>query len=233
MSSKRPNILVVDDDPEIRRALASILSVRSYGIVFAESGQEAISLASECSPDLVILDLSLPGLDGMDVCRELRQWLHVPIIVLSVRSDPREKIQALDLGADDYLCKPFVAGELLARIRALLRRSTRGADGPQVLSFRSLELDFARRKLMREGKQVHLTPKEFDILALLARNPDRVVTVANILRSIWGPEYIGDVMSLRVHIGNLRKKIEDDPALPRFVTTEPGVGYMFVLGHEE
>lgn len=228
MIGKQPNILVVDDDPEIRRALASILGVRSYGLMFAENGEEALSIASANPPDVVVLDLSLPGIDGFDVCREMRTWLRMPILVLSVRSDSREKIQALDLGADDYLCKPFVAGEFLARIRALLRRSAQDSEVASVVKVRNLEIDFARRKVLRDGVAIHLTPKEFDILAVLARNPDRVVTVATILRTVWGPEFVSDVLSLRVHVGNLRRKIEGPDADARFVATEPGVGYRFI-----
>lgn len=221
-------ILVVDDDHQLRRALGSILRARNYDVALAESGEQALSLATERRPDLVVLDLALPGMDGMTVCTSLRTWLQAPILVLSVRGEAADKIQALDLGADDYLSKPFVAGELLARVRALLRRADRSATPDPLIRIRDLDIDLARRRVTRNGDDVKLTRTEFDILALLAKHADRVVTVAQILREVWGHDYIDDVMTLRVHIGNLRKKIEVDRAVPRYIATEPGVGYCLV-----
>lgn len=222
-----PHILVVDDDRQIRRALGAILEARKYRVTFAESGEQALASALEQPPDLVVLDLTLPGRDGLEVCKALRTWMSAPILVLSVRGEAAEKIQALDLGADDYVSKPFVAGELLARIRALLRRSG-GAAAEPVLRVRDLEIDLGRRRVTRKGEEIRLTRTEFELLSLLARNADRVVTTRAILREVWGPEYVDDVMTLRVHVGNLRKKIEGDRSAPRYVATEPGVGYVFV-----
>ncbi len=219
-------VLVVDDDARIRQTLGSILSTRRYQVDFASSGEEALEIAMLSPPDLVILDLTLPDQRGFDVCRALREWLTAPILVLSVRDDSKDKIEALDLGADDYLCKPFVAGELLARVRALLRRTALRAGSEPVLKIRDLEIDLARRRLTRAGLEIRLTRTEFDILALLARNADCVVTTRTILQEVWGPEYLDDRMTLRVHIGNLRRKIELDRAAPRYVATEPGVGYV-------
>lgn len=225
---ERPaRILVIDDEEQIRRALKSVLSARKYDVVLAENGEQGIDLAIDHSPDLVVLDLAMPGMSGFEVCRELRSWSAVPILVLSVRSGDSDKIAALDQGADDYLTKPFSAGELLARIRALLRRSA-GQAGPQpVISAGDLEIDVARRQVVRSGEPVSLTRTEFDILAYLAKNADCVVTSRMLLEAVWGPEYGEDTQTLRVHISNLRRKIEPHPSVPRYILTEPGVGFRF------
>jgi two-component system KDP operon response regulator KdpE len=218
-------VLVVDDEEQIRRALRSVLQVRHYEVELAASGEEALELTSEHTPDVIILDLSMPGMGGLETCRRLREWYRGPILVLSVRGGDEDKIAALDLGADDYLTKPFSTGELLARIRALLRR-VQGAD-TSAGEFRTGELciDFGRREVNVRGEQVRLTRTEFDILALLARNADRVVTSRMLLETVWGPDYIGDSQTLRVHVSHLRHKIEKPGDVPRYVVTEPGVGF--------
>jgi len=230
---KQATILAVDDEEQIRRALTSILSARGYVVVLAEDGECAIDLAIDHSPDMVILDLSLPGLDGIEVCRELRTWLTAPILVLSVRSGETDKVRALDEGADDYLTKPFSAGELLARIRALLRRVATRYAPPPVVTAGDLTVDVARRTVTVAGEPVTLTPTEFDILALLARNADCVVTQKAILEEIWGPEWVEDRQTLRAHVSNLRRKIDKGPGNRRYVLTEPGVGFRFSTGEAE
>jgi len=224
--ARRPKILVIDDEPQILRAMRSILS-RSHEVELAASGEEGLRLAADSAPDLVILDLTLPGITGMEVCRTLREWLRAPILILSVRDNEADKIAALDLGADDYLTKPFSAGELLAHIRALLRRAGRGTDGRQVRSG-DLVVDLAERKVMRGGDPVKLTRIEYTILARLASDADRVVTSGMLIKGVWGVATTEDSRALRVHISNLRSKIEPDPSTPRHVVTEPGVGYRFL-----
>lgn len=221
----RVKILVVDDEAQIRRALTSILSARSYEVACAESGEEALDLAIDFSPGLVVLDMSLPGMSGLEVCKELRRWFFGPILFLSVHGADADKISALDTGADDYLTKPFSAGELLARVRALLRRSSAQTVENPVIKVGDLEIDLAHRKVRENDREIELTRIEFDILAYLARNIERVVTSKMILEEVWGPEYGGDVQTLRVHISNLRKKIEPSPSVPRYIITEPGVGF--------
>ncbi len=224
---KTAKILVVDDEEQIRRALKSILSTRKYDVILAENGEKAIDLAIDHSPDLVILDIAMPGLGGIEVCRELRTWYTGPIMVLSVRAGDSDKITALDTGADDYLTKPFSAGELLARVRAQLRRSASTIMATPTLAIDDIEIDFARRKVTRAGEELDLTRIEFDILAFLAQNPDCVVTSRMILQTVWGPEYGDDTQTLRVHISHLRKKIEPHPSVPKYILTEPGVGFRF------
>ena len=225
---ERPvHILAVDDEDQIRRALGSILRTRNYVVDFAETGREALLKAIDEPPDLVILDLALPDMSGIEVCHELRSWTAVPSLVLSVRSGDTDKIEALDEGADDYLTKPFSAGELLARIRALLRRAAALESPPPVVTAGDLTVDIARRIVTVRGEPVMLTPTEFDILALLARNADTVVTQKMILERVWGPEWVEDAQTLRVHVSHLRKKIGQAPNGPRYVVTEPGVGFRF------
>ncbi len=219
------HILVVDDEEQIRRALTSILKSRGYVLDLAATGQEALLHAIDRPPDLVVLDLALPDMSGIEVCRELRTWMSAPILILSVRSNEADKIQALDEGADDYLTKPFSAGELLARIRALLRRAAALTAPPPVVNVGDLEIDIARRRVTSGGRDVSLTPTEFDILAFLARNVGLVVTQKMILEQVWGPEWVEDAQTLRVHVSHLRKKIETAPGGPRYIITEPGVGF--------
>jgi two-component system KDP operon response regulator KdpE len=220
--------LVIDDEEQIRRALRSILKARAYEVEVAETGEAGLAAAAAHQPDLVVLDLTLPGKSGLEVCRELRTWLTAPILVLSVRDSDDDKIAALDLGADDYLTKPFSAGELLARIRALLRRTAPGEAGPVSVTVGGLTIDFARRIVTVDGGEVKLTRTEFDILAQLAHNVDRVVTSRMLLERVWGPEYVEDTQTLRVHISHLRHKIEPAGGVPHYVLTEPGVGFRLV-----
>ena len=224
---KSARILVVDDEEQIRRALKSILSSRHYEVELACNGEQAIDLAIDNTPDLIVLDLTMPGLSGMEVCRELRTWYTGPILILSVRGSDADKIAALDTGADDYLTKPFSAGELLARIRALLRRADQQVTPIPVITAGGLEIDIARRTVKRGETEICLTRIEFDILAYLAQNADCVVTSRMILERVWGPEYRDDIQTLRVHVSHLRKKIEPHPSVPCYILTEPGVGFRF------
>jgi two-component system KDP operon response regulator KdpE len=221
-------VLVIDDEDQIRRALRSVLRAGRWLVDVAEDGQTGLEAAATHTPDLVVLDLSLPDMSGFDVCRELREWYSGPILILSVLGNEEDKIAALDLGADDYLTKPFSAGELLARMRALLRRASQGDATVSEVVVGDLAIDLARRTVIVRGEQAHLTRTEFDILALLARHVDRVVTSRMLLQEVWGPEYIGDTQTLRTHISHLRRKIELPGDVPRFVLTEPGVGFRLV-----
>ena len=225
---KSQKVLVVDDEEQIRRALKSILTARKYEVILATNGDEAIDMAIENPPDLVILDMAMPGLRGTEVCSELRNWYEGPILMLSVIGSDIEKAAALDIGADDYLTKPFSTTELLARIRALLRRSSARITPPPVIQAGDLEIDIAKRTVRRSGEEVELTRMEFDILAYLAQNADRVVTSKMLLEKVWGPEYAEDAQTLRVHISHLRKKIEPRPSSPRYIQTETGVGFRFI-----
>ncbi len=220
-------MLVVDDEHQIRRALHSILSTRRFDVILAATGEEGIRKAIDAPPDLVILDLALPDMAGKDVCRELRSWLTAPILILTVRSAVTDKIALLDEGADDYLTKPFSAGELLARVRALLRRAGSREGRPPVVTAGELTVDIAWHRATLAGKPVDLTPTEYDILAFLARNADCVVTQHQIIEEVWGPGWGDDTQALRVHMSHLRHKIERDPRGPRFVVTKPGVGFRF------
>lgn len=227
--STHTKILVIDDEEQIRRALKSILTARKYEVILAKNGEEGLDAAIEHTPSLIILDMSMPGLQGLDVCRELRSWYTGPILILSVRGVDADKIAALDMGADDYLTKPFSSGELLARVRAHLRRTTSQTSAAPIIKVGELEIDIARRKVKRAKKDIDLTPIEFDILAYLAQNADCVITSKMILEKIWGPEYTEDTQTLRVHISNLRKKIEINPAIPSYILTEPGVGFRLII----
>ena len=218
-------ILVIDDEPQIQRALKSILGARQYDVQIASNGAEGLQTAAESPPDLVILDLSMPGMDGLQVCHELRSQLKIPILILSVHGEVEKKIKALDLGADDYLSKPFVAAELLARVRALLRRASGIESVEPILSVGDLEIDLTRRRVQRAGQDVRLTRTEFEILCFLAQKAGCVVTSRMILSHVWGDGYVEDNQTLRVHIGHLRKKIEHHAAVPQYIITEPGVGY--------
>ncbi len=219
--------LVVDDDEAIRPLLKTILTRRNYEVHMAASGDEALDCAVESRPDLVILDLMLPGLDGLSVCRELRTWLASPILVLSGTGEENTKIAALDGGADDYITKPFAMGELLARVRALLRRAAGAAVPTPTFVCGDLRVDFARRRVYRGDEEIRLTRTEFDILATLTRNAGCVVTYQMLVGRVWGDQY-ADTQTLRVHVGNLRKKIEPEPVAPRYILTEPSIGYRFV-----
>lgn len=221
-------ILVIDDEPQIRRALRVGLEQNNYQVFLAANGEEGLDMAASRLPDLIILDLAMPGKNGFDVCKELREWTKTPIIVLSVRDREEDKIKALDLGADDYLTKPFGIGELLARARAVLRRQAPDEEQEQsTFSCASLKVDFAHRRVYIANEEVHLTPKEYDLLRYMTTNADRVLTHRQLLSKVWGPEYENDSHTLRVHIANLRNKIEEHPERPFYIHTETRVGYRF------
>jgi two-component system KDP operon response regulator KdpE len=221
-------ILVVDDEPQIRRVMKMTLGGQGYQIVEARTGEEALQRFREQLPDLVLLDLNMPGIGGLETCRQLRAGSETPIIVLTVRNTEEEKVQALDAGADDYITKPFGMKELLARIRAALRRApTAPGSGPQTFTSEDLEVDFERRVVKAGGRSVRLTPKEFDLLRYLIAHRGRPVPHRELLQAVWGPDYGDQTDYLRVFVTTLRKKIEPQPSAPRFVLTEPWVGYRF------
>ena len=226
-TKKNGTILVVDDEPQLRRALESVFHQRGYTVVLAASGEDALVRVAEKAPDLIVLDLMLPGMSGIETCRAMRRMTQAPILILSVKGAEEDKIRALDEGADDYLTKPFSTGELLARVRAQLRRGAHGGPAGPVVSG-GLTVDLAKRKVLIDDKQVRLTRTEFEILATLAENADRVVTSRQLLEEVWGPDQAQDTQALRVHLSHLRRKIEEHPSTPRYVVTEPGVGYRFV-----
>jgi two-component system KDP operon response regulator KdpE len=229
MAPEGARILVIDDEHQIRRMLNVALSAHGYSLAEASSGKEGLSQASIFHPDLVVLDLGLPDLDGMEVISRLREWTQVPIIVLSVRERENDKIDALDAGADDYLTKPFSMGELLARIRVAIKHFAKSEDEP-VLIFPDLTIDLARRMVLLLGQEVKLTPTEYEILKYLALHSGRVITHGQLLRAVWGPNYQGETHYLRVYIGQLRRKIEKNPTQPHYIMTEAGVGYRFISG---
>lgn len=222
----RPSILVVDDEPQILRFLEPSLVVSGFEVITAMSGREALHAIRTRTPDLVIVDLGLPDMDGKDVITEIRRSLDVPILVLSARDREAEKIAALDLGADDYVNKPFAIGELLARLRSISRRHRTGEIAqPERLLLGPIAIDTAAHTVQRDGESIRLTPKEFELLVLLARYPGRVLTHRQILTKVWGPAHGTDTPYLRVFIGQLRQKLEADPTDPRLILTEPGIGY--------
>ncbi|RYG41519.1 response regulator, partial [bacterium] len=216
-------ILVIDDEPPIRRFLRASLDPEEFVLIEAGSGQEGIRMAATKNPDVILLDLGLPDMDGIEVARALREWSEVPIIVLSAREREQDKIEALDVGADDYLTKPFGVGELMARIRVALRHAGKKETPEPVVEAGSLRIDLAARQVFRDGEEVHLTPNEYKLLAVLARHAGRVVLHKQLLREVWGEAYLEESHYLRVFMGQLRHKLEDDPAQPRYLTTEPGV----------
>ncbi|MCX6081163.1 MAG: response regulator transcription factor [Chloroflexi bacterium] len=228
MTENLPRILIVDDERPIRRFLNASLS-GSYAIIEAANGQEAIRAVTTERPDLIILDLGLPDLDGVEVTRRLREWTQIPIIVVSVREQESDKIAALDAGADDYLTKPFGAGELLARIRVAMRRTTQNDNEP-VFSSGRLNVDLTMRTVTLSDQPVTLTPTEYDLLKTLIKHAGKVLTHHQLLRTVWGNAYEGDTHILQVNISNLRRKIEPDPARPTHIVTEPGVGYRLKVG---
>jgi len=228
-------ILVVDDEESIRLSLEYILTSKGYSVTLAESGEEAIRLAKASPPELIILDLCMSGIGGLEVCRILRSWYAGPILVLSVLIREEEKIEALDNGADDYITKPFSIGELLARVRALLRRMSAGAVVPKSMSYGSLIVDFINRQVFLAGSELKLTHTEYEILAMLVRHADCVVTNRQLLEFIWGPEYKykEDLQNLRVHVSHLRGKLEPDPRGQLFIRNEHRVGYRFLTEPQE
>ena len=227
---KKPLVLVVDDEDQIRRAVGRALTARGYDVVEARDGEEARTVAAASDPDLVVLDLNLPALDGLSVCRQLRRRSSVPILVLSVREEESDKVAALDLGADDYLTKPFGIEELMARVRALLRRAeTRGEPRPLRFQMDDLEIDLDARRVVRGGQEIRLTKTEWGLLEALAEHPGKLLTHRWLLERVWGPGYSEDVDVLRVFVSQLRKKIEPDPRRPRIIATDPGIGYRWIL----
>ncbi len=224
-------ILIVDDEPQILRAVRSGLIAQGFDTELAGDGASALKQASTSTPDMVILDLMLPGeMDGLEVCRRLREWTTVPILVLSALGQEQQKVKALDLGADDYLTKPFGMDELTARVRAALRRHQSAKPQHAELAafeFGGLTVDYSRRVVVKNGDEVKLTPLEYEILRYLTQNADRVITQRQLLSSVWGPEYSSETQLLRVHVGHVRHKIEDNPSRPRMIITEPGVGFRF------
>jgi two-component system KDP operon response regulator KdpE len=224
-------VLVVDDEPQIVRALRINLSARGYQVLTALSGGEALSVAADGKPDVIVLDLGLPDLDGTEVIAGLRGWTAVPIIVLSARTDSSDKVEALDAGADDYVTKPFGMDELLARLRAAVRRSAASSASGEdaVIETASFTIDLVAKKVHRSGVEVHLTPTEWGLLEMLARNKGKLVGQKQLLQEVWGPAYAKETHYLRVYLAQLRRKLEPEPSHPRHLVTEPGMGYRFEL----
>ena len=223
MSADGPRVLVVDDEPQILRGLKVVLRQAGFEVDTAATKAEALDRVAVRPPEMLVLDLILPDGSGVEVCEEVRGWSQLPIVVLSAVGDEREKVRALDAGADDYLTKPFGADELLARLRALMRRS--GDAGQPVISLGDLSIDVAGHTVARAGEEIHLTPLEFDIVRVLALHAGKLVTHRQLLREVWGPEYVDETHYLRVHIAHIRAKLEPDASRPRYLVTDPGVGY--------
>jgi two-component system KDP operon response regulator KdpE len=227
--SNQPHILVIDDEPQILRALRTILTAKHFRVSVAGRGEEGLAIAAAEAPDVIILDLSLPDMDGVEVCSRLREWTQTPIVVLSVRDGERDKVMALDAGADDYLTKPFGIEELLARIRVALRHSTQAMGSKKtVVTVGPLEIDLVQHLVTRNAIEVRLTATEFKLLAYLVANAGRVLTHRAILAAVWDPAEVDRVEYLRVYIRQLRKKLEDDPERPKYILNEPGIGYRFI-----
>ncbi|WP_319241882.1 two-component system response regulator KdpE [uncultured Propionivibrio sp.] len=229
MSENKTRVLIVEDEETIRRFVRMALESEGYEAYEADTMKRGLIEAGTRRPELVILDLGLPDGDGVDLIRELRAWSAMPVIVLSARSAENDKIAALDAGADDYLVKPFGAGELLARVRSQMRRSAYSDAGQPLVSFSDITIDLSRRLVKRNNEPLHLTPIEYRLLTCLAAQPDRVITHRQLLTSVWGPGHMEDLHYVRVHMANLRKKIEHDASMPKHIITESGIGYRFVL----
>ncbi len=223
----RPVILLIEDEPQIRRFLRAALDAQGFKLIDVATGEEGVAAAATRQPEAIILDLGLPDMDGLDVIRRVREWSAIPIIVLSARGQERDKIAALDAGADDYVAKPFGVGELLARMRVALRHAARGTGDPGESKFSvgDLQVDLAQRQVAVAGQPVHLTPIEYRLLATLVRHAGKLLTHHQLLNEVWGPTYTEQAHYLRVYTAQLRRKLEADPARPRYVLTEPGVGY--------
>jgi two-component system KDP operon response regulator KdpE len=222
-----PRVLVVDDEPQLQRALTTNLRARGYEVDNAVTGERALELAARHHPDAVILDLGLPGIDGIEVVRGLRGWSQVPILVLSARDGEAAKVAALDAGADDYVTKPFGMDELLARLRAALRRAT-PAEEEAIVETPDFTVDLANHSVQRNGEVVHLTPTEWHVLEVLVRHPGKLVSQRQLLKEVWGPAYETETNYLRLYLAQLRRKLEPEPGQPRYLITEPGMGYRFV-----
>ena len=224
MSEKGLRVLVIDDEPQIRKLLKVSLGAHGYDVHESMSGMDFVVQAADIKPDLVILDLGLPDIDGKEVVRRLREWSDVPILILTARDQEKEKIDALDAGADDYITKPFSMGELLARMRVSVRRSAHVGEDP-VIQCGDLSIDLAQRRVMVDAQEIKLTPTEYDIIKILAQNAGKVLTHRQLLKAVWGDTYSDDTHYIRVYIGQLRRKIEPNPTQPRYIVTESGVGY--------
>lgn len=227
MPEEKELILLIEDEPQMRRFLRITLQSQGYRLVEAATAQEGLMQASTRNPDVVLLDLGLPDLDGLEVTKRLREWTQTPIIVISAREQEQDKVRALDAGADDYLTKPFNAGELLARIRVALRHLARRSAGQTepVFVLHNLRVDLAQRQVFLDDKEVHLTPMEYKLLTVLVRHAGKVITHRQLLKEVWGPAHVNEVQYLRVYMTQLRHKLEADPARPRFLMNEPGIGY--------
>ncbi|WP_368292812.1 response regulator [Dehalobacter sp. TBBPA1] len=229
--NNKPMLLIVEDDEKICNFISAILSSNDYQIIRTARGKEAVSMAASYSPDLILLDLGLPDMDGVEVLRTIRQWSGIPIIVVSARGQEREKVEALDLGADDYLTKPFGTSELLARIRTGIRHSQKNVSvsfpESEKMTVGDLEINYQKRLVGMAGKEIHLTPIEYKIIVLLSKNTGKVLTHDFIMKEIWGP-YTNEIQALRVNMANIRRKLEINPAEPRYILTEVGVGYRMV-----
>ncbi|MDD2056392.1 response regulator [Pseudomonas sp. GD03860] len=230
--SQIATLLVIDDEPQIRKFLRISLSSQGYKVLEAATGAEGLAQAALSRPDLVVLDLGLPDMDGQQVLRELREWSAVPVLVLSVRASEIQKVEALDNGANDYVTKPFGIQEFLARVRALLRQVPQGTSEQVAPRFGPLTVDLAFRKVTLDGDEIALTRKEYALLAQLATHPGRVITQQQLLKDIWGPTHVDDSHYLRIVVAHVRQKLGDDPTAPRFIITEPGVGYRLVVPEE-
>jgi two-component system KDP operon response regulator KdpE len=224
-------ILVIDDEPHIRRLMRLALTAQGYEVVDARSGEEGLRRFGESMPDLVVLDLNMPGMGGLETCRMIRSGSEAPIIVLTVRSAETDKVEALDAGADDYVTKPFGTKELLARIRAALRRAPGSIGEPRVFVTKDLDVNFEARRVRAKGQEIRLTPKEFELLRYLVAHAGKPVRHRELLQAVWGPDYGDETSYLRVFVTHLRKKIEPDPTHPRYILTEPWIGYRFEAGH--
>ncbi|MCC6471893.1 MAG: response regulator [Alphaproteobacteria bacterium] len=225
MTAAPIRLLVVDDEPQIRRFLKTSLTVHGYDVMEADSGSAALRMATTAKPDVMILDLGLPDQDGAEIIKRVREWSKMPIIILSVRGDEAVKVAALDQGADDYVTKPFGMNELLARLRAALRHRLQEQGAEPVFILGTLRVDLARRVVTREGQEVKLSPREYDLLRQLVIHAGKVLTHRHLLREVWGPAHVQDTQYLRVYVGQLRHKLEADPTRPQYLLTEPGVGY--------
>ena len=224
----KAKVLVADDEPKIRMFVRANLEARGYNVFLAQDGAEAVQMAERHLPDVVILDVNMPHMDGIEACRRIREWADMPIIILSVRGDEKDKVRALDEGADDYVTKPFGVEELLARIRVALRRRASTAQAAPVITVKDLEVDLSGHTVKLRGRLLRLTRTEYELLAYMVSNSGKVLSHRDLLHNVWGPDYGEEREYVRVFIRQLRRKIEDDPASPQYIVTEPGVGYRFM-----
>jgi len=233
MPDEKGQILLIEDEPQMRRFLRVIIQGHGYKLVEAVTGEEGLKEAAVRNPDIILLDLGLPDIDGLIITQRIREWSEIPIIVISAREQEMDKVKALDAGADDYLTKPFGAGELLARIRVAMRHKAMKKTGQAVFVVDNLKVDFPKRRVFLDGKDVHLTPIEYKLLVVLIQNAGKVVTHRQLLKEAWGPPYENQTQYLRVYMTQLRHKLEADPARPKFLINEPGVGYRFKVENEQ